>query len=396
MADVAIAPATTAWEGWLRGRSAVRAKRDIQRTDSARSTLYDLASNDYLGLGAHPVVRTGAITALCTAGAGAAASRVASGTWDIHRELETALCSYTGRAQALVFSSGYTANLGVLGALGGPGSLFLLDAHAHASLVDGAKLSGAAWRSFEHNSLAAAEQLLRANRDAPAPKPRVVLVVESFYSVLGDAAPLEQAAALCAEYGAVLLVDEAHSLATVPSGSAVRAAGLEQAGHVLATATLSKALGAQGGAVLVGGDDAQLWREHLLNTARTFIFDTALAPAAAGGALAALGLATEERIARLAANTLLIRDILSAEPRLAGRVEASAGPVQSVRMNTPAQATAAAALLRERGYAVNCFRPPSVPDGMSRLRLTAHAHHHPDTLAAALQSVIGTILEVEA
>lgn len=396
MPELTIAPAVTAWKGWLRGRSMVRTKRDMQRADSTRAALFDLASNDYLGLSAHPVVRTAAINALCTFGAGASASRVASGTWDIHRELEAALCGYTGRSQALVFSSGYTANLGVLGALGGPGSLFLLDAHAHASLIDGARLSGAAWHSFEHNNLAAAEALMRANHDAPAPKPRVVLVVESIYSVLGDAAPLEHAAALCAEYGAVLLVDEAHSLAAVPRGSAVRAAGLEQAGHVLATATLSKALGAQGGTVLLGGEDAELWREHLLNTARTFIFDTALAPAAAGGVLAALGLATEERIARLAANSRLIRDIVAAHEQLAGRVEASAGPVQSVRMNTPAQATAAAALLRERGYAVNCFRPPSVPDGVSRLRLTAHAHHNPATLAAALQTVVSIILEVEA
>ncbi|WP_334123336.1 aminotransferase class I/II-fold pyridoxal phosphate-dependent enzyme [Glutamicibacter sp.] len=395
MAELTIAPEATVWDGWLRGRRAVRAKRDMQRTDSARGTLYDLASNDYLGLGTHPVVSTGAIKALRVAGAGASASRVASGTWEIHRDLETALSNYTGRSQALVFSSGYTANIGVLCGMGGPGSLFLLDAHSHASLLDGAKLSGAAWRTFEHNNLSAAEHLLRANRNAPAPKPRVVLVVESLYSVLGDAAPLEQAAALCAEYGAVLLVDEAHSLAAVPSGSAVRAAGLHQAGDVLVTATLSKALGAQGGAVLFGGPNAQLWREHLLNTARTFIFDTALAPAAAGGALAALGLATGERIAQLAANTRLMRETLSAEPRLAGRVEASAGHVQSVRMNTPSRAVSAVALLRERGYAVNCFRPPSVPDGVSRLRLTAHANHHPEILAVALQSVIGTILEVE-
>lgn len=395
MSELTAAPAATAWDGWLRGRAAVRAKRDMQRADSARAALYDLASNDYLGLSAHPLVRTAAINALCTVGAGASASRVASGTWGIHRELETALCDYTGRAQALVFSSGYTANLGVLGALGGPGSLFLLDAHAHASLIDGAKLSGAAWHSFEHNNLAAAEALLRANRDAPAPKPRVVLVLESIYSVLGDAAPLERAAALCAQYGALLLVDEAHSLAAVPGGSAVRAAGLEQAGHVLATATLSKALGAQGGVVLLGGPQAQLWREHLLNTARTFIFDTALAPAAAAGALAALDLATAERIAALAANTRLIRDTLAAHEQLAGRIDPAAGAVQSVRMRTPGQAAAAAALLRERGCAVNCFRPPSVPDGISRLRLTAHAHHHPATLAAVLETVARTIKEVE-
>ena len=386
---------TASWDAWLRTRSAVRTARDMQRSDNSRHALFDLASNDYLGLSSHPRVRQAAISALNCLGTGATASRVANGTWQIHRELEAELSRYTGRSQALVFSSGYCANLGLLGALGGPGSLMLLDAHAHASLIDGARLSGAGTARFEHNNLDDARAKLHANAQSPAPKPRVVVVVESVYSVLGDAAPLQQLAELCAQYNALLLIDEAHSLATVPAGSAVNAAGLAQAENVLVTATLSKALGAQGGAVLFGGSRAELWREHLLNTARTFIFDTALAPAAAAAAHAALELATGERISGLAANALMIRRMLNAEENLAGRVEQAAGAVQSVRMKSPQQAFLAATLLREHGIAVSCFRPPSVPDGISRLRLAAHAQQDPAELAAALKVVARTISDVE-
>lgn len=243
-----------AWGSWLGGRARVRAARGLHRVESHRELLVDLASNDYLGLGAHPAVRAAAGEAAARHGGGAGASRVATGTLAVHGELEEALCRYTGRDAALVFSSGYTANLGVLQALGGPGSHFILDAHAHASLIDGARLSGAKMATAAHNDLGAVRALLEANRDSPAPAPRVALVLESLYSVLGDAADLAAAAALCSEFGALLVIDEAHSLAATRTGSALRAAGLAGAGHVIATATLSKALGAQGGVVLLGGE----------------------------------------------------------------------------------------------------------------------------------------------
>jgi 8-amino-7-oxononanoate synthase len=373
----------------------VRAARGLHRVESDRGQLVDLASNDYLGLGMHPAVHAASGEAAARHGAGAAASRVATGTLAVHSTLEEALCAYTGRNTALVFSSGYTANIGLLQALGGPGSHFILDAHAHASLIDGARLSGARVATAAHNDLDAARALLEANRDSPAPAPRVALVLESLYSVLGDSADLAAAAALCAEFGALLLIDEAHSLAATRTGSALRAAGLAGSGHVIATATLSKALGSQGGVVLLGGETSGLLREHLVNTARSFLFDTALAPAAAGAALAALDLADAQLLGRLERNAALVHDTLSAVPQVSGRIERGAGAVHSITMANAATAVRTAAALRARGIAVACFRPPSVPDGVSRLRITAHANHHRRELLAALHTIAATILEEE-
>ncbi|ASN38223.1 aminotransferase class I/II-fold pyridoxal phosphate-dependent enzyme [Paeniglutamicibacter terrestris] len=394
-AETAPAAPTSPWDRWLGDRARVRAARGLHRVESSRDLLMDLASNDYLGLSGHPGVRAAAADALHRYGAGAAASRVATGTLSVHRELEAALCRYTGRPAALVYSSGYTANLGLLQALGGPGSLFILDAHAHASLIDGARLSGARVATAVHNDLADLERLLEENRDSATGAPRVAVVLESVYSVLGDAAPLAAAAELCARHQALLVIDEAHSLAATAQGSAVRAAGLTDCSHVLATATLSKALGAQGGAVLLGGGQARALREHLVNTSRTFLFDTALAPAAAGAAIAALELADAERLSRLGRNARLVHDTLAADPRLRPRIEQGAGAVHSVMMPDAASAVRAAASLRARGVAVACFRPPSVPDGVSRLRITAHADHEPGALLAALHTIARIILEEE-
>ncbi|MFC0581217.1 aminotransferase class I/II-fold pyridoxal phosphate-dependent enzyme [Micrococcoides hystricis] len=381
------------WQGWLQQRAQVRAKRNFRRAETSREDLLDLSSNDYLGLAQHPAVRAAASRTLQAQGAGASASRVATGTLAAHRDLEEALCRYTGRAAALAFSSGYTANMGALQALGGPGSHIILDEHAHASLVDGAKLSGASIETAAHNDLHDLKLKLLANGSSG--RHRTLVVVESLYSVLGDAAELKPLADLCAEHDALLLVDEAHSLAATTGGSAVAAAGLSAASHVIVTATLSKSLAAQGGAILFGGSEAELLREHIINTARTFIFDTALSPAAAGAATAALDLADAQLLERLRENTDLLARTLTSVPWLADRVEHGAGPILSIRMATPAAAVRTAAALRAAGIAVAVFRPPSVPDGISRLRLTSHAQHEPATLVEAAERIIRCIEKEE-
>jgi 8-amino-7-oxononanoate synthase len=268
-----------AMEEWLQGRADVRVRRGmVRKTERAEAgqRLLDLASNDYLGLSRDPRVVEAARMALQEHGAGSRASRVVTGTLPVHAHLEEQLCRLTGAQAALAFSSGYTANLGVLTALGGPGTLLVLDAHVHASLLDAATLSRSPVVTVPHGDTEAVRAALAARS-----QPRAVVVVESLYSVLGDAADLAALAEACKAYDAWLLVDEAHGIGVAGGGrGAVHAAGLAGARHVMLTVTLSKALGALGGAVL----GPAMLREHLVNTARSFIFDTALAPASAAAA----------------------------------------------------------------------------------------------------------------
>jgi 8-amino-7-oxononanoate synthase len=355
-----MAGTATAMDGWLESRADVRARRGLARGAEPQGDLLDLASNDYLGLAADPRVIASAAQALHRYGAGARGSRVVCGTTATHQDLEEQLCLITGQESALVFSSGYAANLGVLGALGGPGTLIIYDAHVHASLRDGLKLSRSPSVEVAHQDVAAIGTALAART-----QPRAVVVLESIYSVLGDAADLVAVAALCATHDALLLVDEAHGIGVAGSGrGAVHAAGLAGAAHVAVTATLSKALGSQGGAVL----GSPLLREHLVNTARTFIFDTALAPASAAAAACAAGIVHREP--ELAARLLRNAYILAARCG----VPPAPGAVQSIPVRSAEEASALAAVLRSQGVAVGCFRPPSVPDGVSRLRLTARAN----------------------
>lgn len=350
-----------AMERWLDSRATVRRSRNLLRRAAPlpAGNLLDLASNDYLGLSRDPRLASASIAAIRRHGTGSRASPVVCGTLAVHAHLETALCQLTGAETALTFSSGYLANLGVLTALGGPGTLLILDAHVHASLHDAARLSRSPVIVVPHGDVAAVRTAL-AERTVP----RAVVVVESLYSVLGDAADLVVLAADCAEQDAWLLVDEAHGIGVAGGGrGAVHAAGLATASHVVLTATLSKALGAQGGAVL---GPAAL-REHLVNTARPFIFDTALAPAPAAAAAAAARIILHEPL--LAAR---LHDNAARLAAMAG-TPSSPGAVQSIPMASAEQAVALAEQLRAAGILVGCFRPPSVPDGVSRLRLTARA-----------------------
>ncbi|MEL4505588.1 aminotransferase class I/II-fold pyridoxal phosphate-dependent enzyme [Luteococcus sp. H138] len=351
----------------------------------------DLASNDYLGLSHHPKVRSCAARHLQGGPLGAGASRVVTGSHPAHAELEGELCALTGASAALVFSSGYTANLGALGALAGPRSRLLLDEQAHASLHDGARLAHAEALTFRHNDLTELSHLLQDDGGR-----RTTVVVESVYSVLGDAAPLVEVAALCRKFGAALVVDEAHTIGTLSEGSWARRDGLfdhdAEAPPVVVTATLSKALGAQGGVILLGGDHADLWRAHMVNLARAFIFDTALAPAVAAGAAEACRLARTTNLPEcLASNRALIVDQLRGRPGTARHLEMGAGSVISLRMPSSASALAASQELRDRGILVGCFRPPSVPDRIARLRLTAHADTNPERLVLALTQIADVV-----
>ncbi|WP_428985771.1 8-amino-7-oxononanoate synthase [Sinomonas terricola] len=374
---------------WLDQQALVRERRGLVRRPAPRGpadAVIDLASNDYLALSRDPRLAAAAADAAHEWGTGATASRLVAGTTSLHLELESALAALVGMESALAFSSGYLANLGVVTALGGPGTLVVADEQCHASIVDGCRLSRSRTETFAHNDADDAARLLAGRAE-----PRALIAVESIYSVGGDAAPLGRLLEIAVEHDAVLLVDEAHSLGVSGTGAFAgrgSIAGTALAGHpnVVVTATLSKSLGSQGGAVL---GPARL-REHLVNRSRTFIFDTALAPTSAAAALAALGILRDEpwRADRVRAHAAAL------VAGLAGfaSVRPSAGAVQSVAMPSAESAAAAARVAGEAGIRVGCFRPPSVPDGVSRLRLTAHAGLAPPDIARAI-AVLRDILE---
>ncbi|MGW3121068.1 8-amino-7-oxononanoate synthase [Streptomyces sp. NPDC001107] len=356
--------------GWIDEQAQLRRRAGLVRTLRPRpadSPLLDLASNDYLGLTHHPEIAEGAARAARTWGGGSTGSRLVTGTTELHTELERELADFCGFEAALVFSSGYAANLAAVTALAPHGSLIVSDAGNHASLIDGCRLARGTTQVVGHADPEAVRKALQTHEDGAA---TAVVVSDTVFSVDGDAAPLTELAAACRERGAGLLVDDAHGLGVLGDGGrgAAYAAGLAGADDVVVTATLSKSLGSQGGVVL---GPARVV-DHLVNAARTFIFDTGLAPAAAGAALAALRLLRREpeRAARARAVAAELHARLTAAGHEAVRPDAA---VVSVRAPSPEGAVQWAADCRTAGLAVGCFRPPSVPDGISRLRLTARA-----------------------
>ncbi|MBJ6647394.1 8-amino-7-oxononanoate synthase [Streptomyces sp. BSE7-9] len=353
--------------GWIDEQAELRRRAGLVRTLRPRpadTPLLDLASNDYLGLARHPEVVEGAARAARAWGGGATGSRLVTGTTELHTALERELADFCGFESALVFSSGYAANLAAVTALAPHGSLVVSDAGNHASLIDGCRLARGTTQVVAHRDPDAVRKALDGHA-GPA-----VAVSDTVFSVDGDAAPLAALAEACRDHGAGLVLDDAHGLGVLGDGGrgAPHAAGIAGDEDVVVTVTLSKSLGSQGGAVL--GPARVIG--HLVNVARTFIFDTGLAPAAAGAALAALRLLEREpgRAARAAEVARDLHARLTAAGLEAVRPDAA---VVSVRAPSPEQAVRWAADCRTAGLSVGCFRPPSVPDGISRLRLTARA-----------------------
>jgi 8-amino-7-oxononanoate synthase len=332
-----------------------------QAPDAEEGTDLDLASNDYLGLSRHPRVVDGGIRALRTWGAGSTGSRLVTGNTALHEEFETALAEFVGAESALVFSSGYTANLGAVVALSGPGSLLVSDALTHASLVDACRLSRARVAVTAHRDVEAVEAALRGRAEE-----RAVVVTDSVFSADGVMAPLRELHDVCRRHGALLIVDEAHGLGVRGHGGRglVAEVGLAGASDVVVTTTLSKALGSQGGVVLGPAGV----RAHLIDAARPFIFDTGIAPAAVGAALAALEVLIDEpwRAGRVLEHAAALAETC-------GLTEVPESAVVSVILGEPEVALGAATACLDRGVRVGCFRPPTVPAGTSRLRLTARA-----------------------
>ena len=349
---------------WLdtveRQRRLAGLRRSLQ-TRPAVACEVDLASNDYLGLSQHPEVIEGGVAALRTWGGGSTGSRLVTGNTELHEEFESELADFVGAEAALLFSSGYTANLGAVVCLSGSGSLVVSDSASHASLVDACRLSRARIVVTPHRNVDAVEAAL-ADRD----EERALVVTDSVFSTDGALAALRQLHEVCRAHGAVLLVDEAHGLGVRGTGGRglLHELGLAGAPDVVMTTTLSKALGSQGGAVL----GSAALRDHLIDSARPFIFDTGLAPAAVGAARAALRVLGKEpwRPQTALANARILAEICDVP-------ETPESAVVSVILGDPDAAVAAANACLRAGVRVGCFRPPTVAAGTSRLRLTARA-----------------------
>lgn len=337
--------------------------------------LLSFCSNDYLGLANHPALTEAALTASRHSGFGAGSARLVSGDLPEHRQLEEALAAFLGAPATLLFPTGYQANIGVLTALAGREDLIISDAANHASLIDGCRLSRAEIAVYPHRDAAAARALLSA---AGRRHRRRLLVTESLFSMDGDQAPLPELARAARDHDAALVVDEAHALGVLgPEGT-----GLCRAGQVVPDVligTLGKAFASHGGFVAGTAD----LRAVLVNRARTFIFTTASPAPVAAAALAALDLVRgpEGHSRRLL--------LLERSQQLAGALSlpAPAGAILPVVLGSERAALAASAALRDRGIFVQAIRPPTVPPGTSRLRVTLSAAHTPaqvELLAAAL------------
>ena len=337
-----------------------------------------LCSNNYLGLADEPRVREAAAEAARRWGAGAGASRLISGNMDVHRGLEARLAAFTGSESALLFGSGYLANTGTIAALAGRGEVVFSDELNHASIVDGCRLSRAETFVYRHADLDHLEWGLREAGGRGA-----LIVTDGVFSMDGDLAPLTGLLELARRHDCRLMVDDAHALGALGPGGrgSVAAAGL--AGEVdIVIGTLGKALGSYGAFACASAETT----DFLVNSARPFIFSTAPPPPAIGAAAAALEIleAEPERVERLQSNAATLREALAAEGLPAPSSTTQIVPLQ-VGEAEPTMRLCELAL--ERGVFAQGIRPPTVPAGSSRLRLTVMATQEPAELRAAAGSV---------
>ena len=341
--------------------------------------LLDLASNDYLGLSRDPALQRAASAAIETVGVGAGASRLISGTRPIHAELEQALGDWLGRERVLLYPSGFQANIAAVQALADRHTWVLADRLIHHSLLVGIQASGAKLRRFQHNDLADLKALLvRARRDAP--QRRLLVLSESLFSMEGSSPDVAAMAALCANHGAALLLDEAHSLGILGDGGRGLGYGIGEIS--LISGTFGKAFGS-GGAFLAGNATVGDW---LLQHSGPFRYSTALAPplvAAAAAGLRAIQEREPERRALLE-RAERWRNALEAAgwPRPGGR-----GPILPLMVGDDQRALTLQAQLEQAGLLSVAIRPPTVPDGTARLRLVLRHDCPAGTLSRLIQAL---------
>ncbi|MDQ6648407.1 MAG: 8-amino-7-oxononanoate synthase [Pseudomonadota bacterium] len=349
--------------------------------ETGSGRLLGFCSNDYLGLAQHPRVISALRRAATDEGVGSTSAHLICGHRTEHAELEEALAVWTGRERALLFSTGYMANLGVLQTLLQRGDLCVQDKLNHACLIDGARLSGAELKRYPHADVSAAARQLTGDEAA------AVLATDGVFSMDGDVAPLRQLAALCTQQQATLMVDDAHGMGVLGEhgGGSIEAAGLSQQDVPVMMATLGKALGCSG--AFVAGSAALI--DGLIQFARPYIYTTAMPPALAAAAHEAVQLAQSEswRREKLAG---LIERFRRGATQLGLSLSGSTSAIQPLLLGSASAALAAAEVLERQGLLVTAIRPPTVPNGQARLRITlsaAHQEAHVDRLLGALDAL---------
>ncbi len=343
----------------------------------------DVCSNDYLGLRRDARLAEAAASAARAFGTGTGAARLLRGNTALHDELEGALAQWKGTETCLLFNTGFQANATLIPALVGAGDAVFSDALNHASLVDGCRLAragGAHLGIYRHLDLADLERQITAWRAAASPGALALVATDALFSMDGDAANLPPLVELCERHGALLLIDEAHATGLLGSSGAGLAQQQGVHGRVpLVMGTLGKALGSFGAFICCG----ELMRDHLVNTARGFIFSTALPPPSVGAALVAVRIAQAESWRREKA--LALADRL----RLGLDQPSHPSAIVPVPVGPDAEAVRLAALLQARGFDVRAVRPPTVPEGSARLRLTTGAHLE----AAQIEALLAALRE---
>ncbi len=374
--------------------------RELRRVESPPGTrikigdrtLLNFSSNDYLGLANDPVLKTAAIQAVEKYGAGSGASRLVCGSLAPHHELEEALADFKDAEAALSFSTGYAAAIGTVCALLGKDDVIILDKLVHACIVDAARLSGAKIRVFAHNDLDDLEKILKWANRVQSPKSEVhgrgglLIVTESIFSMNGDAAPLREIVALKEQYGAWLMVDEAH--ATGLYGKHRRGLAEESgvSGQIeIQMGTLGKAVGASGGYIC----GSRPLIDFLVNRARSFVFSTAPVPAAAAAATA--GIRFIQSKAGADRRNRLFERVSELDSQFAFRNPQFQSAIIPILIGDESKAVAASAALRERDIFVPAIRYPTVARGAARLRVTVTANHTPEEinlLAVTLNEIV--------
>jgi glycine C-acetyltransferase/8-amino-7-oxononanoate synthase len=337
------------------------------------------ASNDYLGLANHPRLKQAALKAIEQFGVGAGASRLISGTQTPHHNLELAIAQFTNTEAALTFSSGYATNLGVIPQLAKTGGLILADRLCHASLIDACRLSRATLRVFNHNDVEHLRSLLTKR---PTNRP-TLLITEGVFSMDGDLASLPELSRLAEEFEAFLLVDDAHGTGVMghTGRGSIEYWGVESA-NILHMGTLGKALGTSGG-FMTGTKD---FIAYLINTSRSFIYSTAPPPAMAAAAQEAIHLIQQEpeRRDRLWQNREHMYQGLKA---MGCHMTKTQSPILPIIVNDPRLAVEMSLGLQKKGIYIPAIRPPTVPKGTSRLRVTVSAEHSIEQIDAALSAI---------